>query len=153
MSDQDFRVYLTDKIQQKKRPSFEEVSSRLASNKLSNYIFKNNKDYTFSNVVKEWGLDKKSQSNGVAYADLDNDGDLDLIVNNINDIAHVYRNNSTNNFIQIQLIGGSKNKLAIGSKVSISVNGNKQYQELYLSRGFLSSVQNTLNFGVGIAKK
>lgn len=153
MSDQDFRVSLNDKFKQSEKPSFEEVTSMLSSNKLSNYCFKNNGDYTFSKVAKKWGLDIKSQSNGVAYADLDNDGDLDLVINNINEAAHIYRNNDTNNFIQLKLIGNSKNKFAIGSKITITVNEKKQYQELYQSRGFLSSVQNNLNFGIGNATK
>ncbi len=149
MGDQDFRNSLDEKFKQMKKPNFEEVTSMLPSNKQSNYCFKNNRDYTFSNVAKKWGLDAKSHSNGVAYADFDNDGDLDLVINNINDKAQIYRNNDANNFIQIKLNGDKKNKFAIGSKITITVKDNKQYQELYLSRGFLSSTHNSLNFGIG----
>ena len=90
MGDQDVRTRLDRKFKQRRKPNFEEVTSMLPSNKLSNYCFKNNRDYTFSNVAKKWGLDAKSHSNGVAYADFDNDGDLDLVINSINDIAQVY---------------------------------------------------------------
>ena len=151
MANQDFRVELTKRFSEKNKPDFTEVINMLPSNKIANYSFKNNGDLTFSNTSKEWGFNAKTQSNGVAYADFDNDGDLDLVINNINDEAQIYQNNDINNFIQIKLDGSLKNTLAIGSKVTISANGKKQYQELYLSRGFLSSVENIINFGVGDA--
>lgn len=151
MANQDFRVEMSKRFAQKNKPDFKEVINMLPSNKIANYSFKNNGDKTFSNTSEKWGFLDKTQSNGVAYADFDNDGDLDLVINNINDKAQVYQNNDTNNFIQIKLEGNLKNTLAIGSKVTISVNGKKQYQELYLSRGFLSSVENVINFGIGDA--
>jgi hypothetical protein len=151
MANQDFRVELSKRFSEKDKPDFKEVIQMLPSNKIANYSFKNNGDTTFSNTSEEWGFNIKTQSNGVAYADFDNDGDLDLVINNINDEAQVYQNNDVNNFIQVKLKGRLKNTLAIGSKVTIAVNGKKQYQELYLSRGFLSSVENSINFGIGDA--
>ncbi|EAQ99982.1 VCBS repeat-containing protein [Maribacter sp. HTCC2170] len=151
MGNQDFRIELSKRFAQKNKPDFNEVSSMMPSFKINNYSFKNNGDYTFTNTSKKWGFDVKTQSNGVAYADFNNDGNLDLVINNINSTAQVYKNNESNNFIQIRLEGDIKNTLAIGSKVTINVKGKKQYQELYLSRGFLSSVQNVMNFGVGDA--
>ncbi len=148
MGNQDFRVELLKRFSQKNKPDFSEVSRMMPSFKINNYSFKNNGDYTFTNTSKKWGFDEKTQSNGVAYADFDNDGDLDLVINNINDIAHVYRNNDTNNFIQIRLEGMVGNVSALGTKVSVRANNTTQYQELYLSRGYLSSVQNILNFGI-----
>ncbi|WP_299664935.1 VCBS repeat-containing protein [uncultured Polaribacter sp.] len=125
-----------------------EVIDMIPSEKIANYIYKNNSDLTFDDVSKKWGFDKKINSNGIAYADLDNDGDLDLILNNMSDLASIYRNNSTNNFLKLKLIGDKKNRNAIGSKVKIYTDKGNQYQELYTSRGYLSSVTNILNFGL-----
>lgn len=152
MANQDFRTELGKKFSEKDKPSFKEITDLQPSTKLSNYSYKNQGNLEFLKTSKEWGLSEKTQSNGAAYADFDNDGDLDLVINNINDIAHIYKNNSTTNFLQINLIAAdAKNRFALGSKVTISVGGSKQYQELYMSRGFISSVQNVVNFGVGNA--
>jgi hypothetical protein len=90
---------------------------------------------------------------GAAYADLDNDGDLDLVVNNANDYAGIYKNNNEllvkNNFLKIKLLGEEKNQWGIGSKVTVYSNGNKYYQEEMPVRGFESSVDPVLNFGIG----
>jgi len=126
-----------------------DVVNMMPSEKLSNYSYKNNGDLSFSNATKSWGLDEKVNSNGVAYADLDNDGDLDLIVNNMSAKASVYQNNSVGNFINIKLSGSDKNINAIGSKVKVFTSNLQQYQELYTVRGYQSSVTNILNFGLG----
>lgn len=118
-----------------------------------NYTYRNNGDLTFSKVNSEWGLDTKSLSNGAAYADLDNDGDLDLIVNNIEEEAFVYRNNSEkfkkNNYLRIKLIGSGKNTLGIGSKITIKSKSQILAQEAISTRGYQSSVDQTLVFGLG----
>ncbi|MEM9143650.1 MAG: VCBS repeat-containing protein, partial [Bacteroidota bacterium] len=152
MGNQDFRTELVQRYTLGDIPDFQEVTQMLPSHKLANYSYRNNRDYTFTNTSKSWGFDKETQSNGVAYADFDNDGDLDLVINNINDGAMLYRNNDAHNFLQIRLHGNSKNTFAIGAKVTVSTLDGDQYQELYMSRGFLSSVQNILNFGVGTAQ-
>ncbi|MCL6293918.1 VCBS repeat-containing protein [Jejuia spongiicola] len=151
MANQDFRTELDKRFSEKKQPSFKEITALQPSTKLGNYVFKNEGNLNFTKSAKAWGLSEKTQSNGSAYADFDNDGDLDLVINNINDTPLLYQNNDTNNFIQIKLNGGDKNKFAIGSKITITVNTAKQYQELYTSRGFISSVQNVVNFGIGDA--
>ena len=121
----------------------------LPSEKLSNYMFHNNRDLTFTNQAESWGLSEKTFSNGVAYSDLDNDGDLDLVINNLEDVASVYRNNaSTNNFIMIDLIGNAK-VIPNGSRVFVYANGNMQVQEYNLVRGYMSSVSPLLHFGLG----
>lgn len=121
-------------------------------NKLDNYAYKNLGDFSFKKVTEEWGLENPSFSNGAAYADLDNDGDLDLIVNNINDEAFVYRNNSEkteNNYLSIKLTGKDKNKFGVGAKVLIKHNSQIFYQEQMPSCGFESSVEQVLHFGIG----
>ncbi len=127
--------------------------------KISNYAYKNNGDLNFIDVTKLWGLDLPSFSNGAAFVDLDNDGDLDYIVNNINDKAFIYQNNLNpshndnavkDNFLRIKLEGSSINKQAIGAKVTVYFGeGVMQYCENYTSRGFLSSVEDIMHFGLG----
>src|SRR5690606_14125383 len=82
-------------------------------------------------------------------ADLDNDGDLDLVINNLEDLAGIYRNNSTNNYINIKLVGDKKNLNAIGAKVKVFTDKSQQYQEMFLARGYQSSMSPILNFGLG----
>jgi len=153
MGNQDFRTKLKAKYSGNNKPDFQEIVDMMPSNKIGNYSFKNKGDFTFDNTSIAWGFEAETQSNGVAYADFDNDGDLDLVINNINGEAQIYQNNDINNFIQFRLKGDLKNTAALGTKISITVNGKKQYQELYTSRGFLSSVQNIINFGLGDATR
>ena len=129
--------------------TLEALLAMMPAEKLDNYIYKNNGDLTFSKEIEAWGLSDPSFSNGAAYADLDNDGDLDLIVNNINDEVGLYRNNSNKNYIQIQLEGSAKNSLGIGAEVFVKTAKETQVQHLYLARGFESSVTPALNFGLG----
>lgn len=124
----------------------------LPSEKLSNFVFKNNGDFKFENITKKWGLDEKSFSNGAAYADLDNDGDLDIIVNNINDKAFVYKNNSKNSFLRIQL-KSKENKSVFGSKVELRYNGEIQILEVTNVRGIYSTSESVVHFGLGKAQK
>ena len=119
---------------------------------LANYIFRNNGDFTFSRYNKQWNITEPSFSNGVAYADLDNDGDLDLIVNNIDQEALIYKNNAretkSGNYLKIEFDGPPKNKLGIGSVVTIWHNGKIQMAELTLTRGYLSSMEPIFYFGL-----
>jgi hypothetical protein len=125
------------------------LSRETPSQPVSNYVFKNNGDFNFKKVAKEWGFDKPSFSNGMAYSDLDNDGDLDVITNNIDAPAFVYENKSNGNFLKIEVKGEEENKFGIGAKVIIQHNGKTQMVEQTLTRGFLSSVTPTLFFGLG----
>ena len=149
LSNQDYRQKIKKRIQSGVKMTLEEARNMMPSSKLSNYCFQNQGDLQFKKVAQKWGLDAKTQSNGVAYADLDNDGDLDLVINNINDVAQIYKNNDTHHFIQLRLKGNDENPFAIGAKATIKTNKKVQTQSLYQSRGYLSAVQNILNFGIG----
>ncbi|MGK2864063.1 MAG: VCBS repeat-containing protein [Chitinophagaceae bacterium] len=136
--------------------SHEEILTRAPQIKLHNYAFKNNGDLTFSNVSKDWGLMLPTFSNGAAFADFDNDGDLDMIINNINDKALLYRNRSgdakknNNHFLQINFKGDSLNKNGLGAWVELHYdNGKQQVYENSPYRGYLSSNQNIAHFGLG----
>ena len=124
-------------------------TNQIPSEAISNFAFKNNKDLTFSDVSVDWGLDDKNFSNGATYADLDNDGDLEIIVNNIDQEAQIYKNNSTNNYLRVNLKGDKENTFGIDSRVYVETENTSQMQELTMTRGFQSSVSPYLNFGLG----
>ncbi|PRY16356.1 VCBS repeat protein [Pontibacter ummariensis] len=130
-----------------------EVVNQLPNAEKSNYMYRNKGDFTFSNETKAWGLETPSFSNGAAYADLDGDGDLDLVTNNINGKAFVYRNNAQkqlkNNFLRIKLQGDKANAAGYGAKVKLIQGDKEQYQEHSPYRGFMSTVEPYLHFGLG----
>jgi enediyne biosynthesis protein E4 len=129
----------------------------LANVPLKNYLFENNNDLTFTTRTDDWGFKQKGFSNGASYADLDNDGDLDMIINCLNGEARVYKNNSRelneNAYLNIKLNGKWPNVQGIGSKVWIYTKDKMQFQEFYPSRGYESSVQPFIHFGLGKAAK
>ena len=127
----------------------------IPSEKIENYVFRNNKDLTFQQKNKDWGLDEKTFSNGSAYADLDNDGDLEIITNNIDGIASIYENKNleNNNHLTFKFKGEKQNPFGIGVKVTLTANDEKQFQELTMTRGFQSSVAPQMHFGLGKADK
>ena len=130
-----------------------DLVSAMPATSLPNYIFRNNHDLTFTNKQTDWGLTQASISNGAVYADLDQDGDLDLIINSINEPAAIYRNSSTEDqhaaYLSFKLTGTGKNTHAVGAKVYVYTRGNTQYQEVNPNRGYLSCVPTTLTFGLG----
>jgi hypothetical protein len=148
LTNQDFRNQIKQNLKTHKKVTLEQAIDMMPSTKLSNYMFLNNKDYTFKNVTKSFGLDKKINSNGVAYADLDNDGDLDLVINNQSEIASIYQNNATNNYLKISLNGNPKNKNGVGASVIVYSKNNNQLKINYSNRGYLSSVSNEVIFGL-----
>ncbi|WP_114751460.1 VCBS repeat-containing protein [Pleomorphovibrio marinus] len=157
-TNQDFLKYMSDfvkKYQGLKRENVLELVYQMPSSNVVNYIFKNDGKLTFSNSTKSWGMDQSANSNGAAYADLDNDGDLDLIVNNVGQPAFIYKNNSdsTRHFLKVQLSGENQNPFGVGAKVTIFTEEGLQYLEQMPARGYQSSVSPILHFGLGDQKK
>ncbi|MCW9038767.1 VCBS repeat-containing protein, partial [Altibacter sp.] len=148
-TNQDVRKQLYAIMESGKAMPLEEVLDMIPSEKLNNYIYQNNGDLTFTKKIEAWGLNDPGYSNGAAYADLDNDGDLDLITNNLYDAAGIYKNNANNNYLQVTLAGPANNPLGIGAKVIVKHGDKAQIQEQYLTRGFESSVSKVLQFGLG----
>ena len=123
---------------------------------IPDYAFKNKGGVLFENTTEAWGLNKSAFSNGGAYVDLDNDGDLDFVVNNINDPAFIYENTFNNSnqknpahTVTIKLVGAGQNKNALGAGIHIYYAGKQQYYEHYPSRGYLSTVDDRAHFGLG----
>ncbi|NOT73311.1 MAG: CRTAC1 family protein [Cyclobacteriaceae bacterium] len=130
-----------------------DILDAMPKSKVSNFIFKNGDGMKFADSTSNWGLDRFSISNGSAYADLDNDGDLDLIVNNLNEKAYLYVNNSNDSsYLKVNFQGSRANKQGLGSKLIAYSQGNITYQEVSSSRGFCSSSDTRLNVGLGHVK-
>ena len=150
---------LYDELYDGQRGKFLEVVKNMRETKLVNYIFKNNGDLTFSRANREWGIQEASFSNGAAYADLDNDGDLDIIVSNIDDPLFIYENtlnkeaSTTNNFLRVKLIDNNQGIIASGQKVTLYYDGMTQSVQTSPYRGFQSSVEPVVHFGLGNSGK
>jgi enediyne biosynthesis protein E4 len=156
----DFINYMNEYVQEKGRLQREDVMDiikDMPSSNVVNYIFQNKQGNEFQNKNQDWGINQHSNSNGALYADLDNDGDLDLVVNNINQPAFIYRNESQklngNHFLQVHLTGDAGNTQGLGAKLKIFYNGQIQTLEQNPARGYLSNVSFTLHFGLGNAEK
>ncbi len=137
-----------------KKEEIETIIEKMPSNAIPNYAFQNNGDLTFSDVTKKWGLDLATFSNGASYADLDLDGDLDLVINNVNQPLHVYKNLSTeqkkHHYLKIKLEGKAPNTFAIGSRIAIFEKSfGTIVHEVIPSRGFQSSTEYSFTAGLG----
>lgn len=130
-----------------------ELIEKMPAQKLDNPIFENINGEKFRQANTDWGLQYEGFSNGAAYADLDNDGDLELIINNVDSTAAIFKNftveNGHHNYLAIELIGSAANPKGLGTKVSLEYEGNTQYHEHTTVRGFQSSVGQKLHFGIG----
>ena len=149
----DFVFYMNQLVEEKgslSRDELLELIKTMPASNVKNYIFKHNPNGKFTKAGKDWGIDEVSNSNGAVYADLDNDGDLDIVVNNINLNAFVYRNNcKKNNFINIKLLGEGKNPNAIGAAITLYSHSGKQMQYVNPARGYQSAMYGPLHFGLG----
>ncbi|OAZ02896.1 VCBS repeat-containing protein [Flavobacterium succinicans] len=128
-----------------------EALKRMPAGNVTNYVFQGSKDLTFKDRSKDWIENDTIISNGSGYADIDNDGDLDIITNNTNAVATVYQNKTDKraNFLKIKLRFEGKNTFGIGAKVISYAKGQKQFKELQTTRGFQSSSEPMLHFGYG----
>lgn len=156
--DLDFMEFFANDIIQKmvltgKKENVEEVLKHIPRTPLKNKMFRNRGDLRFDDVGDNWGFTTPTYSNGAAYADLDNDGDLDLVVNNENQEASIYRNRAReqngHHFISFMLQGMGMNQFAIGSKIHVYRNKEILYRELVPSRGFQSSMEYRQTIGLG----
>ncbi len=133
----------------------QEAIDKMPSGKVHNYLFKGSKELRFQDKSKVWGFEEENISNGAVYADLDNDGDLEIITNNLNEPASIYLNQSNellkNNYIKVKFKGNDKNTFGIGAKVIIQTKDGHQLQQMMPTRGFMSSVDPSLIFGIGDA--
>jgi enediyne biosynthesis protein E4 len=160
LTDQDFLEFFSNpetmNRYREKGIDITDILSKMPSVPIPNYAFINQKNLRFKNESAELGFGKPSFSNGAAYADLDGDGDLDLVINNENMDAFVYRNMSTeklhHHFLKVKLDGDSLNRFGIGARLQLYTNGTVQTLEQMPSRGFQSSVDPVLNFGLGTMK-
>lgn len=148
-------IFNNNLTKEEKQKAIRKKLASLENVNLPNYLYINNKDLTFSDESKNGGVDEPSMSNGAAYVDLDNDGDLDLVVNNINKPAFVLLNNTyqkdkapASHFLSLQLHGDSLNRKGFGAKVFVYNNGNVQLQEQNPVRGYFSSIDQQLVFGL-----
>jgi len=159
LTDQDYINYISDEEVLRATISTEGVDYKtltdvIPSNKISNYMYRNTGDLQFENKTKDWGLDEPSHSNGSVYADLDNDGDMDLVINNVNETARIYINqnekfNSNNNYLKLKLKGKGKNPQALGTRITLYAGKQKWYYEHMPVRGFQSTVDPRGHIGLG----
>jgi len=158
LTDLDFVDFFANEIVQKmaltgKKESIDSIINKMPIKPQPNYAYKNNGDISFTNANKEWGFELPSRSNGAAYGDLDNDGDLDLVINNVNTPAYIYKNNTesqlNNNYIQLKFKGPQGNPFGVGTLAKLYFDGNIVNQELIPSRGFQSSIQYDMTIGLG----
>lgn len=158
ITDQDFIHFLADRenmaqIARQRAFNFKEFLDKAPSEPIPNYAFRNDGNLQFSNQAAAWGLGEPNFSNGAAYGDLDNDGDLDLVVNNINTPVSVFKNESVEkhktNYLRVKLVGETSNRNAIGTQVLVYQQGRMQVLQQMPNRGFQSSVDLNLHFGLG----
>ncbi len=161
LTDLDFVDFFANEIIQDmaltgKKASIDSIISKMPIRPQTNYAYRNNGDITFDNANKDWGFDLETMSNGAAYADLDNDGDLDLVVNNVNTETFIYENHTDektdHNFIKLSFDGSDKNPFAIGTTALLYYEDNIVLQELIPFRGFQSSMDYNMTIGLGNAK-
>ncbi|MGX1928505.1 VCBS repeat-containing protein [Flagellimonas sp. 2504JD4-2] len=162
LTDLDFVDFFANEIIQKmaltgRKESIDSIISKMPIKPQPNYAYRNKGDITFDNANKDWGFELPTRSNGAAYGDLDNDGDLDLVINNVNTETFIYRNNTNeqknHNYIQLEFEGEGSNPFAVGTTAFLYYDDQIINQELIPSRGFQSSMDYMMTIGLGDAKK
>ncbi|MCC6414102.1 MAG: VCBS repeat-containing protein [Saprospiraceae bacterium] len=161
LTNQDYLMFASDPVIKQEiigggEVDFKRLIDSIPSEKIVNYAFHNQRNLRFENKAVAWGLGQASFSNGSAYGDLDNDGDLDLVVNNTNMEAFVYQNNTRelqkdNHYLKLELTGEGANTAALGARIFLRAGGQTLYQEQLPMRGFQSSMDPRPNFGLGTA--
>jgi hypothetical protein len=159
VTSQDYVAFLAnqetmDEATKSRKVDFMKLVNAMTSTPIPDYAFRNKGDWTFSNEAASWGLDAPNISSGAAYGDLDGDGAPDLVVNNVNEEAFVYRNNARtlykdSHFLTVKLDGDGRNRFAVGARVTLRAEGKQFVQEVAPARGFQSSVDYALTFGLG----
>lgn len=160
VTDWDFRNYIREQLEIAKGKGDDpdevalEIVRKTNDLKLPNYAYAYNGDLTFSDVTEDWGLSEPTWSNGMIYADLDKDGDLDMVISNIDDVAHVYENTInqkevTPNYLKVSLRGDKNNPDGLGAKIIVSQASVKQSHYQTKTRGYLSNVSSEIHFGFG----
>ena len=155
LTDQDFINYLGTEETMKKmtvgnKVNYKELIDVIPSERIPNRMFINQGNLQFEDLANKFGVDQNSHSNGSAYGDLDNDGDLDLIVNNVNMPCFVYQNNApTQNYLQFQFKSIDKNPYGIGTKVYLYSGDETYYDQFMPTKGFQSSMDYVMHFGLG----
>ena len=148
---------MTDVIALREKVSIDTLLSFFPVQKLSNYMFKNDGELNFDKAMDAWGINQESFSSGAAYGDLDNDGDLDLVVNNVDELAFVYRNNATelnkNNYLNVKFANGNKANSFFGTRITIHYQDKLQVREFTSARGFYSSSEELAHFGLSDVKR
>lgn len=149
-----FAQFMTspERREQSDEENAQHIINLFQTNKISNYLYHNNQDLSFTNKAREWGLDEKSFSNGAALGDLDNDGDLDIVINNVDGEAFIYQNKAEDlqhNYLKIKLQGPEQNRNGLGAKVKLTYGEQVQYHDFKTVRGYLSSMEPMVHFGLG----
>lgn len=153
MTNQAMKDALGPLVQSARKVADKKAIEYMPDGKVHNYMYKGTKDLKFEDKSIDWGFEQPSYSNGAVYLDIDNDGDLDIISNELQDEAGIWINktieNKISNYLKIEFKSNSKNTFGLGAKLYVKNNGQIQYYQNYSTRGFLSSVEPNLNVGIG----
>ena len=153
VNNRDYFKDIEDELKSASGAELKKISDKIPSEPISNFIFKNSNGKKFENMTADWGLTYEGFSNGASYGDLDNDGDLDLVISNIDDRALVLKNNTSEadrvNYLKVKLEGQPVNTQGAGSEIRVYTEGQMQINRLTLVRGFQSSVEPISHFGLG----